>query len=151
MTTTEPTCTEQGYTTYTCSVCGESYVDHYTDPAHKYEDVITEPTCVLGGFTTHTCSVCGESYTDTETKPAGHQYKNKVVYPSAQSGGSVTYTCAVCGKVYAVQLGAYDTIEFGSYPQTRVTDPEIVNKFIADAKSGVYVTSYRYLYGSSNH
>ncbi len=29
---TEPTATEQGYTTHTCSVCGDSYVDSYTDP-----------------------------------------------------------------------------------------------------------------------
>ena len=29
---TEPTCTEQGYTTHTCTVCGDSYVDSYTDP-----------------------------------------------------------------------------------------------------------------------
>ena len=27
--TTEPTCTEQGYTTYTCSHCGDSYVGDY--------------------------------------------------------------------------------------------------------------------------
>ena len=30
-TVTAPTCTEGGYTTHTCSVCGFSYVDNYTD------------------------------------------------------------------------------------------------------------------------
>jgi hypothetical protein len=36
---TEPTCCEQGYTTYTCTSCGDSYVDDYTDPVdHVYED-----------------------------------------------------------------------------------------------------------------
>ena len=36
---TVPTCTEQGYTTYTC-VCGDSYVDDYTDATgeHSYEN-----------------------------------------------------------------------------------------------------------------
>jgi hypothetical protein len=29
---TPPTATEQGYTTHTCTVCGDSYVDSYTDP-----------------------------------------------------------------------------------------------------------------------
>ena len=29
---TAPTTTEQGYTTHTCTVCGYSYVDSYTDP-----------------------------------------------------------------------------------------------------------------------
>lgn len=31
-TVTKPTCTEQGYTTYTCSVCGDSYIADYTKP-----------------------------------------------------------------------------------------------------------------------
>ena len=36
---TEPTCSQQGYTTYTCTICGDSYVDNYTDPVdHSYED-----------------------------------------------------------------------------------------------------------------
>lgn len=29
---TEPTYTQQGYTTHICTVCGDSYVDSYTDP-----------------------------------------------------------------------------------------------------------------------
>ena len=33
---TEPTCTEQGYTTYTCD-CGDSYVDDYTDTLNHPE------------------------------------------------------------------------------------------------------------------
>ena len=38
-TVTAPTCTEQGYTTYTC-VCGDSYVDDYVDATgeHIYEN-----------------------------------------------------------------------------------------------------------------
>ena len=36
---TEPTCETQGYTTYTCTDCGESFVSAYTDPVdHVYED-----------------------------------------------------------------------------------------------------------------
>ena len=34
---TTPTCTEQGYTTYTCE-CGDNYVADYVDAAHKYVD-----------------------------------------------------------------------------------------------------------------
>ena len=44
-TVTAPTCTEKGYTKYTCS-CGESYIDNYTEPAHK--------------FVNYKCSVCSE-------------------------------------------------------------------------------------------
>ncbi|MGM9624250.1 MAG: hypothetical protein ACI3XM_00955, partial [Eubacteriales bacterium] len=36
---TEPTCEEQGYTTFTCKKCGYSYKDEYTDAlGHQYED-----------------------------------------------------------------------------------------------------------------
>ena len=36
---TAPTCTEQGYTTYTCSVCGDSYKGSYVDPlGHDYKN-----------------------------------------------------------------------------------------------------------------
>ena len=35
---TEPTCYEQGYTTYTCIECGHRYIDDYTEPVdHNYE------------------------------------------------------------------------------------------------------------------
>ena len=35
---TDPTCTEQGYTTYTCVDCEDNYVDDYTDPLrHDYQ------------------------------------------------------------------------------------------------------------------
>ena len=35
---TPPTATEKGYTTHTCSLCGESYIDSYTDPVvSKYK------------------------------------------------------------------------------------------------------------------
>ena len=36
-TVTKPTCTEKGYTTYTCSICGDSYKGSYTDAlGHSY-------------------------------------------------------------------------------------------------------------------
>lgn len=36
---TPATCTEKGYTTYTCS-CGHSYKDNYVAAAHKYKDYV---------------------------------------------------------------------------------------------------------------
>ncbi len=37
---TEPTCKEQGFTTYTCGICGENYVGDYVESSgeHKYDD-----------------------------------------------------------------------------------------------------------------
>ena len=48
-----PTCTEQGYTVYTCTDCGDSYVADYVDATgHSYESVVTNPTCTEQGYTT---------------------------------------------------------------------------------------------------
>ena len=72
---TAPTCTEEGYTTHTCSACGDSYVDTKVDAlGHDYKDVVTAPTCSAKGYTTHTCAACGDSYVDTyvEIDPLSH-------------------------------------------------------------------------------
>ncbi len=46
--TKQPTCTEAGYTTYTCTVCGDSYNADYTDAlGHSF------------GENNATCAVCG--------------------------------------------------------------------------------------------
>ena len=64
---TNPDCENGGYTTYTCSKCGESYVDNYTEAlGHSYEAVTTAPTFTTNGFTTHTCANCGNSYVTDE-------------------------------------------------------------------------------------
>ena len=74
---TPPTCTEQGYTTYTCSICGESYVDDYVDAlGHDHVGTVTEPTCEEGGYTTYVCSRCGDSYVGDHTDPVDHAYED---------------------------------------------------------------------------
>ncbi len=76
---TEPTCTEAGFTTYTCSKCGDSYVaDEVAALGHDYKAVVTEPTCTEAGFTTYTCERCGDSYVADEVAALGHEYVNGV-------------------------------------------------------------------------
>lgn len=61
--TTEPTCTENGYTTYTCS-CGDSYVDFETQATgHSFSEwsVTVEPTTENPGEETRVCQSCGET------------------------------------------------------------------------------------------
>lgn len=43
-----PTCTEQGYTNYTCS-CGHSYKDNYVQPRHTFVDHICS-SCKVGEY-----------------------------------------------------------------------------------------------------
>ncbi|MCD8085029.1 MAG: hypothetical protein LUF28_01630 [Clostridiales bacterium] len=98
---TEPTCTAGGYTTYTCSVCGDTYVADETEATgHDYEAIVTEPTCTVGGYTTYTCSVCGDTYVADETEATGHSYEAVVTEPTCTVGGYTTYTCSVCGDTY---------------------------------------------------
>jgi uncharacterized protein YgiM (DUF1202 family) len=59
-----PTCTEGGYTTYTCA-CGDSYVaDEVVALGHNYETVTMDPTTEGQGYDLHTCSICGDTYKD---------------------------------------------------------------------------------------
>ena len=58
---TSPTCSEKGYTTYTCSNCGHSYVTDYVDTIpHEFGEwsVVTEPTVNSTGLKIQRCKKC---------------------------------------------------------------------------------------------
>lgn len=66
-TVTPPTCTEQGYTTYTCT-CGDSYRSDYTNPLdHSWDaGVVTTPaTETAPGVKRYTCTRCSATRTET--------------------------------------------------------------------------------------
>lgn len=65
-TITEPTCTEQGYTTFVCKLCNYTYVGNYINtPGHTPG----EPSCSTGAI----CDVCGEVCEE----PVPHVYKSE--------------------------------------------------------------------------
>ena len=73
---TDPTCTEMGYTTCTCSRCGDTYKDDYTDAAgHKLSDWIIdhEPTTDSKGSKHKECTVCGETLETAEIEKIYNQ------------------------------------------------------------------------------
>ncbi len=99
--TVAPTCTEQGYTEYTCTTCPSgthTYRDSYVDAlGHTMTDVVTLPTCTTRGYTTHTCT-CGYSVIDNYVAATGHSYVTTVTKaPTGDTEGEMTYTCA-CGS-----------------------------------------------------
>lgn len=73
---TAPTCTEMGYTTNTCTRCGDSSKSNYTEPAgHKPSDWIVDkqPTTDSEGSKHKECTVCGEKL---ETQPIEKIYNS---------------------------------------------------------------------------
>ena len=66
-----PTCTEQGYTIYTCQLCGATKKNNYTDAiGHAWSNpVVTAPTATEEGYTTYTCRACGATQKDDYTSP----------------------------------------------------------------------------------
>lgn len=97
---TAPTCTEQGFTTYTCE-CGDSYVSDYADAlGHSYGAAVTAPTCTEQGFTDYTCE-CGDSYVADYVAALGHSYRSETTtQPTYAAEGVETFTCYVCLHSY---------------------------------------------------
>lgn len=126
-TVTAPLCTVKGYTSYSCSKCGESYRTAYVAAlGHDFcEDldgsdnscVLTAPTCTQPGKIVRTCRRDGCSETKEDIVPAkGHTPKDGTEQVFT---GYKTYVCAVCGETYTV----WDDDRLGhvSYPEQTVT------------------------------
>ena len=99
--TKEPTETETGIKTYTCTLCGETKTETIPKLTHEhsYKAVVTAPTCTEKGYTTHTCA-CGDSYVDTYVDALGHSWDSGKVTkePTETEDGVKTFTCTRCGE-----------------------------------------------------
>nr|MCR5073795.1 leucine-rich repeat protein [Clostridiales bacterium] len=112
---TAPTCTEQGYTTWTCA-CGDSYTGDYVDAlghtpveAEEIPAEVGKPGRTAGVV----CAVCGEVLEGCETippldvqepetgdpEPHEHVYVPTVTEPTCTEQGYTTWACA-CGDGY---------------------------------------------------
>ena len=97
----EPTCTEQGYTIHSCSVCGYNYSDSFVDMlGHSVEEwkVLLEPSCTLKGEKEGLCSVCGNIVTK-DIDALGHNYSNDWcidLKPTCTENGSKSRHCFGC-------------------------------------------------------
>ena len=102
--TVQPTCTQDGYTTGVCSVCGKELekqvlpaLDHLSDGGKETK----APTCTEKGVKTHTCTRCGEVIKTEEIPALDHlpDGGKETKAPNCTEAGVKTYTCTVCGKV----------------------------------------------------
>ncbi len=97
---TAPTCLNEGYTTYRCTVCGETYLGDFTPakghaPA-KEEDIL--PTCTESGRKgKEICSLCGEMLAEEEIlAPLGHDFLTEERKATCTSYGKRVVTCSRC-------------------------------------------------------
>ena len=114
--TVDATCTEDGYTVYTCSVCGDSYTETISATGHTAGEAVIEnevaATCTEDGsyYSVVYCTVCGEEISrETVTISAsGHSYNDGIVTTevTCTEDGVITYTCSVCGDTYTVSVEA---------------------------------------------
>ena len=124
---TAPTCTEDGYTTHTCT-CGESYVsDKVTAVGHSFGEWVTTqaPTENTTGTAERKCSNCDT----TETKTLGklipnhtHSYTAKVTAEATCTKEGVRILSCVCGESYTERIAKQPH----SYKAT-VVSPDCVN------------------------
>ena len=98
---TAPTCTEKGYTTYTCAICEDSYVaDEVAALGH---DLVTDAgiavTCTESGLTEGKhCSRCDYKIERQAIAALGHVWdEGKVTTaPTTEKEGVRTFTCTRC-------------------------------------------------------
>ena len=92
-----PDCTNGGFTTYTCTLCGQVYIaDEVPAYGHSYETEVTAPTCTASGFTTYTCH-CGYSFVADHLKANGHTYVGGVC--------EICQACEACGACEWMSIG----------------------------------------------
>ena len=113
-TVTAPTCTQQGYTTYTCA-CGDSYVDNYTDATgHRYDGSLGCSAC---GYKAKV-SVLGDSIS---TYSGIYGVKN-AVYPNS----SVTSVAETWWKQVVDALGG-EVLKVNASGGSRILSDEYFN------------------------
>ncbi len=90
--TTEPTCTEKGVKTFTCSVCEATKTSDVRANGHTWDagEITTEPTCTEKGAKTFTCTVC-EATKEEEVDALGHDW-------DAPASCVHTAVCNSCGE-----------------------------------------------------
>ena len=119
-----PTCIKQGYTQYTCTKCGESYIADYVDALGHVEvvDKAVAPTCTKSGLTEGKhCSRCNASIVVQKTIDAlGHSYGEWQILKEATilNEGERQRSCKACNhtvkeKIQRVQVDLETSEEYG--------------------------------------
>ena len=136
VTVKEATCTEAGYTTHVCKICGYTYVDGNIDAlGHAWSEWIDDEN---GNTHTKTCSGCG--LTETEEHSWGEWKLNKDA--TVFKNGTKTRECADCGATETV--GSIHTAWIVRIPYSIVL---WIGNFL---KKVLYILSLKWLFPDIN-
>ena len=108
-TTKEPTCTNEGITTFTCSKCSKTYNEKIAKLEHDYVLVdTTKGTCQETAIETYKCSVCGDEMTKEGVLGEHVLVKNteKSAEPTCTENGHSVSTCSICNEVVEEEVPA---------------------------------------------
>lgn len=124
-TTVDPTCTEEGYTEHTCSVCNESFrTDIKKAKGHKTTLINQKDSnCVEKGYTGDTvCTVCDElikkGSTTRVTKYHFYMRTEITKEPTSEEEGELTYYCQYCDATKTEVLPCHVRSPFESFDGT---------------------------------
>ena len=152
-TVTAPTCTSEGFTTYTCA-CGESYKKNYVSALEHKPELKNEKKagCLKGGYTgDEVCTVCGKVFKAGSVILAlGHstELRNEKAATCVNGGYTGDLVCVRCGdiieqgrataatghKFFGGKCSVCDAQESGSRPvEAKSFDDVIPGTFYYDA------------------
>ena len=104
---TAPTCTEKGYTTYTCDKCSDSYkADETAALGHdmQFAGTVRAATCKEEGSDLYKCSRCDATQTRATAKTAHTEVVDAAKAATCTATGLTEGKhCSVCGLVIAEQ------------------------------------------------
>ncbi len=111
---TPPTCTLDGYTTYTCSACGDEYIDDKVisdghTPAAAVKEKEVKATCTVAAYYEEViyCDICGEEISRNPvygtTLPHTEEAIPEVEATCTQTGLTAGVKCSVCGEILTAQ------------------------------------------------
>ena len=94
-------CTKDGIRQYTCSLCGDSYLESIAALGHSYGEWVVETgaSCTQAGTETKTCSACGDVVSQ-EIPTIGHSYSGEQMEAACGDYPKTRYTCQNCGDHY---------------------------------------------------
>lgn len=122
----EPTCTQEGSQTGTCSVCGETVTETIPATGHTLlaaSETLDNTATDGHTYVVRTCSVCGEKIsTPTHVEWVDGQYTSTVITePTCTVNGLRRDTCSICGEKRTVTVESKGGHEWYEVSRTEAT------------------------------